>query len=517
MIKSYAKKTFILVSLGIAGIPGENIRRCHLLFHHIPPSICPMNKNRAIQQAYLNGKFIKGRKTFDVVNPATGDSIAAVADLTVADCKKAINHAYEAWAAWRDTEAAKRSNTVRKWYDLIKASKQDFARIMTMESGKPLAESLAEVDYGASFVEWFAEEAKRAYGETIPTSKTGQRLVTIRQPIGVVAAVTPWNFPLAMITRKVAPALACGCTVILRPASQTPLTALKLAKLAHEAGFPAGVFNVITGKDSKGMGEELATNEQVRKISFTGSTEVGRALMVHAAATIKKVSLELGGNAPFLVFDDADIDAAVTGALVAKFRNSGQTCVAVNRFFVQDKIFDSFAKKLTTAVKKLKVGNGLDEGVQVGPLINKNGLDKVNAHVTDAIAHGAKLLTGGKAKNGLFYRPTVLADVSLSSLIAREETFGPVCALFRFQTEDEGIAMANDTEFGLASYFYSTDVNRCWRVSERLEAGMVGINTGLVSNAVAPFGGIKQSGIGREGSKHGLDEYTEIKYLCFSE
>ncbi|WP_353125633.1 NAD-dependent succinate-semialdehyde dehydrogenase [Parapedobacter pyrenivorans] len=474
-----------------------------------------MNENLILRQAYLNGKFIKGRKTFDIVNPATGEVFAAVPDLTVADCKKAINHANEAWPAWRDTEATKRSDMVRKWYNLIIANKQNIARIMTMESGKPLAESLAEVDYGASFVAWFAEEAKRAYGETIPAPKTSQRLVTIRQPVGVVAAITPWNFPLAMITRKVAPALASGCTVILRPASQTPLTALALAKLAHEAGFPPGVFNVITGKDSKGMGEELATNDRVRKISFTGSTEVGRSLMAQAATTIKRVSFELGGNAPFIVFDDADINAAVAGAITGKFRNSGQTCVAVNRFFIQDKVFDIFAKKLTSAVKKLKIGNGLDEGIQVGPLINQDGLDKVIVHVKDAIANGAKLLAGGKVKKGLFYQPTVLADVNSSSLIAREETFGPICALFRFQREDEGIAMANDTEFGLASYFYSTDVNRCWRVSEQLEAGMVGINTGLVSNAMAPFGGIKQSGIGREGSKHGLDEYTELKYLCF--
>ena len=467
--------------------------------------------------AYLNGKFVKGRKTFDVINPATGNTIASVPDLTVTDCKKAINYAHNAWPAWRNTDVTQRSHIVRKWYDLIIAHKQQLARTMTMESGKPLSESLAEVDYGASFVEWFAEEAKRAYGETVPAPKTGQRIVTIRQSVGVVAAITPWNFPLAMITRKVAPALASGCTVVLRPASQTPLTALALAKLAHEAGFPIGVFNVITGKDSKGMGEELTTNERVRKISFTGSTEVGRALMANAAGTVKKVSLELGGNAPFLVFDDADIDAAVSGAITAKFRNSGQTCVAVNRFYVQNAAFDAFASKLTAAVKKLKVGNGLDEDVQVGPLISKDGLDKVKAHVKDALDGGAELLTGGKAKKGLFYQPTVLADVNASALIAHEETFGPVCALFRFKTEAEGIAKANDTEFGLAAYFYSRDVNRCWRVAEQLESGMVGVNTGLVSNAAAPFGGVKQSGIGREGSKHGLDEYMEIKYLCFSE
>jgi len=465
--------------------------------------------------AYINGKFLTGQKTFEVANPATGETIASVPDLNVSDCRKAIKHAHAAWSAWKNTDTSTRSRTVRKWYDLIMANQQDIARIMTQESGKPLSESFTEVEYGASFVEWFAEEAKRAYGETIPPPKKGQRLVTIRQPIGVIAAITPWNFPLAMITRKVAPALASGCTVVLRPASKTPLTALAVAKLAHEAGFPAGVFNVITGKDSKGMGAEFATNDLIRKISFTGSTEVGRSLMAQAADTIKKVSLELGGNAPFLVFDDADLDAAVEGAIAGKFRNSGQTCVSVNRFYVQDAVFDSFAKKLSAAVKKLKVGNGLEKGVQVGPLIDHNGLNKVKAHVKDAVAKGATLLTGGKIKKDLFYQPTVLVNVPPSALIAREETFGPVCALFRFKDEAEGITKANDTEFGLASYFYSTDVHRCWRVSEQLEAGMVGVNTGLLSNAVAPFGGIKQSGIGREGSKHGLDEYTELKYLCF--
>lgn len=480
-------------------------------------TISKLLKAIVVSTKYMDSTNITGRKKFDVINPATGEVIASAPDLTVADCKKAIDHAYEAWETWKNTEVTQRSRTVRKWYELIMAHKQALARTMTMESGKPLSESLAEVDYGASFVEWFAEEAKRAYGDTIPASKAGQRLVTIRQPVGVVAAITPWNFPLAMVTRKVAPALASGCTVVLRPASQTPLTALAVAKLAHEAGFPAGVFNVVTGKDSKGLGEELTTNERVRKISFTGSTEVGRALMANAAGTIKKVSLELGGNAPFLVFDDADFDAAVAGAITAKFRNSGQTCVAVNRFYVQDGAFDAFAKKLTAAVNKLKVGNGLDEGVHVGPLINQEGLDKVEAHVQDALDGGAKLLTGGRAEKGLFYQPTVLANVAGSALIAGEETFGPVCALFRFKTEKEGISMANDTEFGLAAYFYSRDVNRCWRVAEQLESGMVGINTGLVSNAAAPFGGVKQSGIGREGSKHGLDEYMEIKYLCFSE
>lgn len=454
-------------------------------------------------------------KTFDVVNPATGERITAVPDLSVEDAEAVIDQAHAAWPAWRDTDQSRRSNIVRRWYELILENKEMLARTMTLESGKPLSESMGEVEYGASFVEWFAEEARRTYGETIPAPKRGLRLVTIRQPVGVVAAITPWNFPLAMITRKVAPAVACGCTVVLRPASKTPLTALAVARLAREAGFPAGVFSVITGTDSQGIGALLATNEKIRKISFTGSTEVGRSLMAQSADTIKKVSLELGGNAPFLVFNDANLDAAVTGAIAGKFRNSGQTCVSVNRFLVQADIFDRFTEKLVKAVEQLKVGNGLEEGVQVGPLIDRNGLEKVQAHVQDAVGKGARLLTGGHVIHDLFYRPTVLADVPLSARIAREETFGPVCALFRFRTEDEAIALANDTEFGLAAYFYSADVHRCWRIAERLEAGMVGINTGLLSNAVAPFGGIKQSGIGREGSKHGMDEYTELKYLCF--
>lgn len=467
--------------------------------------------------ALINGKHITGRKQFPVINPATGETIAQVADLGVADCKKAIDAAHQAGVAWAALTASARSEIVKQWHALIIQHEASLARTITMESGKPLAESKAEVRYGASFVEWFAEEAKRDYGETIPPTKAGQRILTIRQPVGVVSAITPWNFPLAMVTRKVAPAIASGCTVVLRPAAQTPLTALALAALAHEAGLPPGVLNVVTGTDSQGMGKELTTHENVRKISFTGSTGVGRALMAQAAGTIKRVSLELGGNAPFLVFNDADVDAAVQGAIIAKFRNSGQTCVAANRFYVQDKVFDAFAQQLTAAVKKLRVGNGLDEGVQVGPLINQAGLDKVQSHVEDAISKGAKRLTGGKALEGLFYEPTVLADVGKDALPAREETFGPVCALFRFSEEDEAVALANDTEFGLVAYFYSRDVSRCWRVAEQLEAGMVGINTGMVSNAVAPFGGVKQSGIGREGSKHGLDEYTELKYLCFGE
>jgi len=466
-------------------------------------------------KALINGRYLAGRRQFSVVNPATGETVAQVADLGAADCRKAIDAAHDASREWAALTASERSHILRRWHALILGHHAELARTITLESGKPLAESTAEVKYGASFVDWYAEEAKRAYGETIPPTKAGQRILTIRQPVGVVSAITPWNFPLAMVTRKVAPALAAGCTVVLRPASQTPLTALALARLADEAGVPAGVFNVVTGTDSKGMGTELSTNDKVRKISFTGSTEVGRALMAQAAETVKRVSLELGGNAPFIVFDDADLDAAVEGAITAKFRNSGQTCVAVNRFYVQDAVFDQFAKKLTNAVKSLRVGNGLDEGVTVGPLINQAGLDKVRAHVEDALAKGARKLTGGSAKKGLFYEPTVLADVSATALIAREETFGPVCALFRFSREEDAISLANDTEFGLVAYFYSGSVNRCWGVAEQLEAGMVGINTGMVSNAVAPFGGVKQSGIGREGSKHGLDEYLELKYLCF--
>lgn len=474
-----------------------------------------MIKNLTSGKAYINGRWLAGRKQFPVINPANGKTVAHVAELTVSDCRKAIDAAHNAWTDWAKLPVNERSKVLIRWYQLIVEYQHELAKTITLECGKPLTESVAEVKYGASFIEWFAEEAKRAYGETMPATKPGQRILTIKQPVGVVSAITPWNFPLAMVTRKVAPALASGCTVVLRPAAQTPLTALTLAKLAEKAGLPPGVFNVVTGTDSKGMGKELTTNEKVRKISFTGSTEVGRSLMEQAAATIKRVSLELGGNAPFIVFDDADVDAAVQGAITAKFRNAGQTCVAVNRFYVQEAVFDEFSSKLTAAVKKLKVGNGLDNGVQVGPLINQEGLDKVSEHVDDAIGKGAKLLAGSKHIADLFYEPTVLADVSRDAAIAQEETFGPVCALFRFNDEEQGISLANDTEFGLVAYFYSRDIDRCWRVAEKLESGMVGINTGLVSNAVAPFGGVKQSGIGREGSKHGLDEYMELKYMCF--
>ncbi len=474
-----------------------------------------MKNTLLIDSAYINGKFITSKHTFDVINPATGKVIASLPDLKVVDCTKAINAADEAWRSWKNITVTERSSILRKWYNLIQQHKDDLAEIMTLESGKPLNESKVEVDYGSSFVEWFSEEGKRAYGETIPSLKKGNRMLTIRQGVGVVAAITPWNFPLAMITRKVAPALVSGCTVVLKPASQTPFSAIALAKLAEDAGVPKGVFNVITGRDSAGIGKELATNELVRKLSFTGSTEVGKTLIEQSASNIKKVSMELGGNAPFLVFNDADIDAAVEGAIAGKFRNSGQTCVSINRFLVQEDVYDEFALKLTQAVSKLKVGNGLDKGVQVGPLINKKGLEKVQHHVQDALNHGAELATGGKVIKDLFFQPTVLTNIPKEALIFREETFGPICALFSFKTEEDGIAVANNTEFGLASYFYSTNVNRCFRVAEQLEAGMVGVNTGLISDAAAPFGGVKQSGIGREGSKHGLDEYMELKYICF--
>ncbi|MDQ5903014.1 MAG: succinate-semialdehyde dehydrogenase / glutarate-semialdehyde dehydrogenase, partial [Pseudomonadota bacterium] len=413
--------------------------------------------------------------------------------------------------------AKERAALMRRWFELILAHGDDLARMITAECGKPLAEAKGEVGYGASFVEWFAEEAKRAYGETIPPVVADKRLITIKQPIGVCAAITPWNFPLAMITRKVAPAIAAGCTVVVKPAEQTPLTALALAKLAHEAGLPPGVFNVITG-DPVAIGGVLTASPIVRHLSFTGSTEVGRLLMAQSAPTIKKLALELGGNAPFIVFDDADVDAAVEGVLIAKYRNTGQTCVCANRILVQGGVYQAFAEKLAARVAQLQVGAGSEPGVVQGPLIDGAGLQKVEAHIADAVAKGARVLTGGKrhARGGNFFEPTVLSGVTREMRVAREETFGPVAPLFPFQTEEDAIAMANDTEFGLAAYFYSRDIGRCFRVGEALEYGMVGVNTGLISNEVAPFGGVKQSGIGREGSKYGLEEYLEIKYLCFA-
>ncbi len=474
-----------------------------------------MKNSLFLEQAYHNGSFISSEKTFEIINPATQQAIGQLPDLTVKDCEQFIQSAEAAWHLWRKESVGFRSKLIRKLFNLIEEHKRELAEIMTWESGKPIRESLTEVDYANSFLDWFAEEGKRAYGETIPAGSGTNQLMTIKQSVGVVAAITPWNFPLAMITRKMAPSLVAGCTLVLKPASQTPFTAIALAKLVDMAGIPKGVFNVITSTDSQGIGHTLATSDLVRKITFTGSTSVGKTLMEQAASTIKRISLELGGNAPMIIFQDANIDQAVKGAIAGKFRNTGQTCVSINRFYVHTEIYEEFTDKLTQAVNKLIVADGIKPESQVGPLINNKGLEKVKAHVADAIAHGAKVETGGESLEGLFYKPTVLSDVHRDSIIAKEETFGPICALFKFDSEEEVIALANDTDFGLAAYFYSDNVNRCFRVSQAIEAGMIGINTGLISNASAPFGGLKQSGLGREGSKYGLDEYLEIKYLCF--
>ena len=476
------------------------------------------NKHLLRSTCFIGGKWIAAddASQMAVLNPANGKIIAEVANCGSNETTRAITTANEAWPAWRGLTAKQRAQILRRWFELILQNTEDLAQLITAEGGKPLAEARGEVAYGASFVEWFAEEGKRAYGETIPATAADKRLVVIKQPIGVCAAITPWNFPLAMITRKVAPALAAGCTVVIKPAEQTPLTALALAVLAEEAGLPAGVFNVITG-NPVAIGGQLTASPIVRKLSFTGSTEVGRLLMAQCAATVKKVSFELGGNAPFIVFDDADLDAAVDGALIAKYRNAGQTCVCANRFLIQSGIYDAFAERFAERVRNMKVGPGNEEGVVQGPLIDDAALVKVESHVADAIARGARVLCGGSRhdQGGNFFQPTVLADVTPAMRVAREETFGPVAPLFRFESEAEAIAMANDTEFGLAAYFYSRSLARSWRVGEALEYGMVGVNTGLISNEVAPFGGIKQSGIGREGSKYGIDDYLEIKYLCF--
>ncbi|WP_061945520.1 NADP-dependent succinate-semialdehyde dehydrogenase [Collimonas pratensis] len=469
------------------------------------------------QQAYLNGAWCNadGGATHDVVNPATGETIGSVPLMGAAETRRAIAAANEAWRQWRRKTAKERSIILRKWNDLMLANLDDLALIMTTEQGKPLAESRGEIAYAASFIEWFAEEGKRAGGDTIPSPTPGTRIVVVKEPIGVCAAITPWNFPAAMITRKAGPALAAGCTMVLKPAESTPFSALALAVLAERAGIPAGVFSVVTGA-AREIGAEMTSNPTVRKLTFTGSTGVGRLLMEQCAATIKKLSLELGGNAPFIVFDDADLDAAVEGAMASKYRNAGQTCVCANRLYVQDGVYDAFAAKLVAAVAKLKVGNGLQEGVTQGPLIDQKAVLKVEQHIADALAKGARLLAGGKrhALGHSFFEPTVLADVTADMMVAREETFGPMAPLFRFKTDEEAVALANDTEFGLASYFYSRDIGRIWRVAEGLESGMVGINTGLISNEVAPFGGVKQSGLGREGSKYGIEDYQVIKYLC---
>lgn len=457
---------------------------------------------------------------FAVTNPATGATLAQVADMGAAETQRAIAAAERALPAWRARTAKDRAAILRRWFDLILAHTEDLAALMTAEQGKPLSESRGEVAYGASFIEWFAEEGKRAYGEIIPTYAADRRVLVMRQPIGVCAAITPWNFPIAMITRKVAPAFAAGCTVIAKPAEATPLSALALAELAERAGLPAGVFNVVTGDAARApeIGLALCESPVVRKVSFTGSTEVGRILLRQSANTVKKLSLELGGNAPFIVFDDADLDAAVEGAIASKYRNAGQTCVCANRLYVQDGVYDEFAKRLTARVSQFKVGPGTEAGVTIGPLIEPAAIAKVEEHVADALAQGARVLTGGHrhALGGLFFEPTILADVTQSMRVAREETFGPVAPLFRFHTEDEVIEMANATEFGLASYFFSRDLGRVFRVAEALESGMVCANSGLLSTEIAPFGGVKQSGLGREGSRHGIDEYLEIKYLCLA-
>ncbi|MBY5557036.1 NAD-dependent succinate-semialdehyde dehydrogenase [Rhizobium leguminosarum] len=467
---------------------------------------------------YIDGVWTSGdaTKTFDVLNPATGELLASLPDMGAAETRAAIDAAHAAQPAWAARPAKERSAILRKWFDLMVANADELAAILTAEMGKPFPEARGEILYAAAYIEWYAEEAKRIYGETIPAPSDDKRMIVIRQPVGVVGTITPWNFPAAMITRKIAPALAVGCTVVSKPAEQTPLTAIALAVLAEQAGIPAGVFNVIVGVDGPAIGRELCGNEKVRKISFTGSTEVGRILMRQCADQIKKVSLELGGNAPFIVFDDADLDAAVEGAIASKYRNAGQTCVCANRLYVQSNVYDAFAAKLAAKVAEMSVGDGFKPGVVIGPLIDAQGLAKVEDHVSDALAKGAKVLTGGKRIDGAgtFFTPTVLTGVARGMKVAREETFGPVAPLFRFDTVEDVINQANDTEFGLAAYFYAGDLKKVWRVAEALEYGMIGINTGLMSSETAPFGGIKQSGLGREGSRHGADDYLEMKYLC---
>jgi succinate-semialdehyde dehydrogenase/glutarate-semialdehyde dehydrogenase len=468
-------------------------------------------------EAYIDGAWVAGGDgRLDVVDPASGAVLAQVPDLGAAETRRAIEAANAAWPAWRAKTGKARAEILYRWYQLQIEHQEDLARLMTAEQGKPLAEARGEVLYGASFVQWFAEEAKRVYGDVIPAHAADRRLVVIKQPIGVVAAITPWNFPIAMITRKCAPALAAGCPVVVKPAELTPLSALALAALAEQAGIPPGVFNVVTTSRPQEVGRELTANPTVRKLSFTGSTEVGKLLIRECADTVKKVSMELGGNAPFIVFDDADLDAAVAGAMASKYRNAGQTCVCANRLLVQDGIYDAFAERLAAAVGELKVGPGADEGVTQGPLINAEAVAKVEEHIADALGQGARLVCGGRrhALGGTFFEPTIIADVTPAMRVSREETFGPVAPLFRFRDEAEAVALANDTPYGLASYFYSRDIGRCWRVAEALEYGMVGINEGIISTELAPFGGVKESGLGREGSKYGIDEFVEVKYLC---
>src|SRR5438552_8978745 len=470
------------------------------------------------QACYVDGAWVEGTGTggIDVDNPATGEIIGTVPKLGRAETRQAIDAAARAFPAWRARTAKERATVMRRWFDLMMANQDDLANLMTIEQGKPLTESNGEVAYAASFLEWFGEEAKRVYGDTIPPHQPDKRIVVVKEPIGVVACITPWNFPLAMITRKAGPAIAAGCTMVLKPAGQTPFSALALAELAERAGMPKGVLNIVTG-DPVAIGQELCANPVVRKLTFTGSTEVGRILMRQSADTVKKLSLELGGNAPFIVFDDADLDAAAEGAIISKYRNTGQTCVCANRLFVHDAVYDAFAQKLAERVRALKVGPGTESGVAQGPLINSAAVDKVEEHIADATAHGAKVALGGKrhALGGTFFEPTILTNVTPEMKIFREETFGPVAPLIRFKTDAEVVELANRTEFGLASYFYSRDIGRIWRVAEALESGMVGVNSGLITTEVAPFGGVKQSGLGREGSKYGIEEFVEVKYIAF--
>jgi len=476
-------------------------------------------KNQALfrQQCYIDGVWADADsgETITVSNPANGEAIGTVPKMGAEETRRAIEAAEAAFPAWRAKTAKERSNILRRWYELMMEHQDDLGKIMTLEQGKPLAEAKGEIAYGASFIEWFAEEARRVYGDVIPAHQPDKRIIVLKEPVGVVAAITPWNFPNAMITRKAGPALAAGCTVVCKPASETPLSALALCELAEKAGIPKGVFSVVTGS-AREIGGELTGNPIVKKVTFTGSTEIGKVLMEQCAATVKKTSMELGGNAPFIVFDDADLDAAIEGALASKYRNAGQTCVCANRLLVQDGVYDAFVEKLSAAVGAFKIGDGMSEGVTIGPLINMGAVAKMEEHIQDATAKGARVVLGGSrhALGQSFFQPTILADVPKTALVAKDETFGPLAPVFRFKTEEEAIQMANDTEFGLASYFYTKDLARAWRVSEGLEYGIVGLNTGLISTAEAPFGGMKESGGGREGSKYGMDDYVEIKYVC---
>jgi len=482
------------------------------------PSALPLKDPSLFrQQCYINGQWVDADsgKTIDVTNPATGEVLGTIPNMGTAETRRAIEAANAAWAGWRKKTAKERANILRKLFNLMMENQEDLAILMTAEQGKPMAESKGEIAYAASFIEWFAEEAKRTYGDVIPGHQADKRIVVTKEPIGVVAAITPWNFPSAMITRKAGPALAAGCPIVLKPATQTPFSALALAELAHRAGVPAGVFSVVTGSATQ-IGGEMTSNPIVRKLTFTGSTEIGKILLEQCAKTVKKTSMELGGNAPFIVFDDADLDAAVEGAIMSKYRNTGQTCVCANRILVQDSVYDAFAAKLTAAVGKLKVGDGLKGETQQGPLIDMKAVEKVEEHIADAVKKGAKVVAGGKRHSlgHSFFEPTILVNVTTDMKVTREETFGPVAPLFRFKTEEEAVKLANDTEFGLAAYFYARDLGRVWRVAEQIESGIVGINTGIISTEVAPFGGVKESGLGREGSKYGIEDFLEIKYMC---